>query len=266
MGCYQPVNSALRSLNILLVLNRQRVCTIDHIHKQTGLPKPTIVRFLETLIDAGFVAKEEWDNGYRVTSKVNALSCGFHGSPMVVEAGRPWALALTRVHKFPVAIAVPDGDAVMICYTTAAEATVTPYHALIHKRMGLISKALGRAFLSFCTPEEREMTMQLLESTEHPDSDMMLAPGTIEQLIRNDQVRGYSERVAAAKPEASSSVAVPITWPSSDKVIATIGLTYYASAVSRKQIVRTYVPQLQSASESISESIAQMNTALDVAQ
>lgn len=263
MGCYQPVNSALRSLDILLVLNRQRVCTVDHIHKHTGLPKSTVVRFLETLIDAGFVAKEEWDNGYRVTSKVTALSCGFHGGPMVVEAGRPWALALTRVHKWPAAIAVPDGDAVMICYTTAAEATVTPYHAIIHKRMGLVSKALGRSFLSFCTPEEREMTMRLLRTTENPDSELMQAPGSVEQLIRTDRKQGFSERLAVTKPEASSSVAVPIYWPDTPKVIATIGLTYYASAVSRAQIVETYVPQLQAASKAIGESMAKMSTELE---
>ncbi|MDF0600441.1 helix-turn-helix domain-containing protein [Psychromarinibacter sp. C21-152] len=263
MSCYSPVNSALRSLDILVVLNRQRVCTLDHIHKHTGLPKSTIVRFLETLVKAGYVAKEEWDKGYRVTSQVTALSCGFHGGPMVVEAGRPWALALTRVHRWPAAIAVPDGEAVMICYTTAPEAAVTPYHAIIHKRLGLVSKALGRAFLSFCPPEERAMTMRLLETTEHPDSALMRAPGSVEQLIATDRREGFSERVATATPEASSSVAVPIYQPGSQTVIATIGLTYYASAVSRKQIVETYVPQLQSASRAIGDSIARMTTALE---
>lgn len=266
MGCYQPVNSALRSLDILLVLNRQQVCTVDHIHKHTGLPKSTVVRFLETLIDAGFVAKEEWENGYRVTSKVTALSCGFHGGPLVVEAGRPWALALTRVHKWPAAISVSDGDAVLICYTTAAEATVTPYHAIMQKRLSLVSKALGRAYLSFCTPEEREMTLRLLRATEHADSEYMRAPGSVEQLIRTDQAQGFSERIALARPEASSSVAVPIYRSESQKVIATIGLTYYARAVSRKQITETYVPQLQAASKAISDSISKMSTALEVVQ
>lgn len=262
MGCYHPVNSALRSLDILVVMNRQRVCTVDHIHKSTGLPKPTVVRFLETLIEAGYVAKE-WDKGYRVTSQVASLSCGFHGGPMVVEAGRPWALALTRVHKWPVAIGVPDGNAIMICHTTSADAAVTPYHAIIHKRLGLVSKALGRAYLSFCPPEERAMTMRLLQTTDHPDSGLFRAAGAVEQLIRTDQREGFSERVATPTPEASSSVAVPIYDPGAPKVIATIGLTYYASAVSRREIVETYVPQLKAASKAIGDSIAGMKAALE---
>lgn len=263
MGCYHPVNSVLRSLDILVVLNRTRVATVDHIHKVTGYPKPTIVRFLETLIEAGYVVKEEWDKGYRVTSQVASLSCGFHGGPMVVEAGRPWALALTRVHKWPAAIGVPDGNAVLVSYTTSPEAAVTPYHALVHKRLGLVSKALGRAYLSFCPPDERKMAMRLLETTEHPDTALMSASGTVEQLIRTDQKMGFAERVATTTPEASSSVAVPIFEPGSPKVIATLGLTYYASAVSRKEIVETYVPQLQAASRSIGESILKMKNALE---
>src|SRR5690606_25447673 len=145
MASYMPVNSVLRSLEVLRILNRQRVSSVDLIHQLTGLPKPTIVRLLETLIAAGYVSKEVRDKGYRVTSQVNALSCGFHGAPLAVEAGRPWAQELTRVHKWPAAIAVPDGNAVLVCDTTSGESPMAPYHGLIHKKLGLITKALGRA-------------------------------------------------------------------------------------------------------------------------
>lgn len=264
MSSYHPVNSALRSLDILVVLNRQQVCTVDHIHRQTDLPKPTIVRFLETLIEAGYVAKEEWNKGYRVTSQVASLSCGFHGGPMVVEAGRSWAMALTRVHKWPASIAVPDGNAVRICHTTASDAAISPYHAIINKRMGLVSKALGRAYLSFCPSEEQRLALQLLQTTEHPDSEFMTAPSMVERLIQKDRNQGFAERMPLAVPEASSSVAVPIYDPNSTKIIATIGLTYYASAVSRRQIVETYVPQLHAASKAITDSITEIKDAFEV--
>src|SRR5690606_18575917 len=77
MSSYAPVTSVMRSLELLAILNRQRISTIEHMHRLTSLPKPTIVRLLETLMAAGYVARDVRGKGYQVTSQVNALSCGF---------------------------------------------------------------------------------------------------------------------------------------------------------------------------------------------
>lgn len=262
MTSYLPVNSALRTLEILKILNRQRISSVHHIHQVSGLPKPTIVRLLETLITAGFVSKEKQDKGYRITSQVAALSCGFHGAPLAVEAGRPWAQELTRVHRWPVAIAVPDGNAVVVCDTTCGESPMAPYHALIYKRLGLVTKALGRAYLAFCQSEERRLTMQLLETSNHLDSGIMKSPGMVEHLIEQTQKMEFAERYGTTS-DASSSVAVPIYEYGKDKVLATIGMTYYTKAVRREDVLERYVPQLKAASTAISESVERMSKALD---
>lgn len=263
MTSYLPVNSVLRSLEILKVLNRQRVSSVSHLHQITQLPKPTIVRLLETLIAAGFVSKEDRDKGYRVTSQVNALSCGFHSAPLAVEAGRPWTQKLTRVHKWPAAIAVPDGNAVIVYDTTCGESPIAPYHAIMHKRLGLVSPALGMAYLAFCSPEERRLTMRLLETSSHPDSAMMDAPGLIEQLISTSQAVEFAERAGDRTKVASSSIAVPIYENDGGNVVATIGITYYTSAVNREEIVEKYVPHLKAASAGITETIARLTTSLE---
>ncbi|MEO1987852.1 MAG: helix-turn-helix domain-containing protein [Martelella sp.] len=263
MNSYLPVNSVLRSLEVLKILNRQRVSSVDHIHRVSGLPKPTVVRFLETLIEAGYVSKRESDKGYRVTSQVAALSCGFHGAPLAVEAGRPWAQELTRVHKWPVAIAVPNGNAVMVCDTTCGESPMAPYHALIYKRMGLVTTALGRAYLAFCPPEERRLTMQLLKNSAHPDSEIMELSDMVDHVIRVTQKMRFAERIGVKASEPSSSVAVPIYGHDEGKILATIGMTYYTRAVRREDVLKRYVPQLKAASAAITESIKRMSNALD---
>ncbi len=263
MNSYLPVNSVLRSLEVLKILNRQRVSSVDHIHRVSGLPKPTVVRLLETLIEAGYVSKRESDKGYRVTSQVAALSCGFHGAPLAVEAGRPWAQELTRVHKWPVAIAVPNGNAVMVCDTTCGESPMAPYHALIYKRMGLVTTALGRAYLAFCPPEERRLTMQLLKNSEHPDSEIMELSDMVDHVIRVTQKMRFAERIGVKASEPSSSVAVPIYGHDEGKILATIGMTYYTRAVCREDVLKRYVPQLKAASAAITESIKRMSNALD---
>jgi IclR family mhp operon transcriptional activator len=263
MTSYTPVNSVLRTLEVLKIMNRQRVTSVDHIHKVSGLPKPTVVRLLETLIAAGYVSKEESDKGYRITSQVTALSCGFHGAPLAVETGRPWTQELTRVHRWPAAIAVPDGNAVVVCDTTCRDSPMAPYHALINKRLGLVTMALGMAYLAFCPPEERRLTMRLLETSDHPDTKIMGSPGMVEQLIRNAQKVQFAERMGSMTSDQSSSVAVPIYEYGKTKILATIGMTYYTSAVSREDVVKRYVPHLKMASAAISESIVRMKRALE---
>lgn len=258
MTSYTPVNSVLRSLDVLKVLNRRSVTSVNQIHQISDLPKPTIVRLLETLIAANYVVKNENGQGYRVTSHVSELSCGFHGAPMAVEAGRPWSQKLTRDLKWPAAIAVPDGNAVVVHDTTCGDSPMSPYHANIHKRLGLISMPLGRAYFAFCTPEEQKLTLRLLKESEHPDSNMMNAPGLIEQLLSTCRQAQFAERVGGEANHVSSGVAVPIYDREKQKVLATIGITYYTSAVRREEVIETYVPQLQAAAIGISETIIRL--------
>lgn len=260
MTSYSPVNSVLRSLDVLKVLNRRTVTSVGQIHQITDLPKPTIVRLLETLVAAKYVTKDQYGRGYQVTSQVSELSCGFHGAPLAVEAGRPWSQKLTRDLKWPAAIAVPDGNVVVVHDTTCGDSPMSPYHANIHKRMGLISMPLGRAYLAFCAPDEQAMVMRLLETSEHPDSELMKAPDLISQLLNTSKRAKFAERVGGEANHVSSGVAVPIYDQDKRTVLATIGITYYTSAVRREEIVEKFVPHLQAASAGISETIVRLTS------
>ncbi|MFC7554622.1 helix-turn-helix domain-containing protein [Pseudoroseomonas wenyumeiae] len=122
-----PVQSVLRALSILKELNRQQNTTVDQLHRRTNLPKPTIMRLLGTLAAAGLVTKAERGLGYQVTSDVVSLSAGFHGGPLVAEAGRPWAVDLTRRLRWPAAITVPAHGRVAVSVSTVADSAVSPF-------------------------------------------------------------------------------------------------------------------------------------------
>ena len=46
MSSSTPVRSVVRAIEMLQALNRQPVSTIEWLHAQTRIPKPTIVRLL----------------------------------------------------------------------------------------------------------------------------------------------------------------------------------------------------------------------------
>ena len=50
-----PINAVARAVELLQALNRQPVSTVDVLHRQTGVPKPSIIRLLQTLAAKGLV-------------------------------------------------------------------------------------------------------------------------------------------------------------------------------------------------------------------
>src|SRR6186713_3753184 len=82
---YPPVKSVCRALDVLLTVNKLRIASLTAIHEETGFPKSTIVRMLETLRAEGYVARDNMCGGYRVTSRVQKLNSGYQGISEIIE-------------------------------------------------------------------------------------------------------------------------------------------------------------------------------------
>ena len=250
---YRPVHAVQRALTLLCALNTRGVSSIDALYRSTGLPKPTIVRLMETLIAEGYVTKDKKQGGYLVTSLVQSLSCGFHADPLVVQAGRPWASALTRRLQWPISIALLDESDVVIRFSTVSDSPVSPAHATINMRLSLLDRAMGLSYLAFCPEGEREILLHILETSRAKDLAAAGGRRSIEdrlQLIRKD---GYSTRGKRVEPLSSGTVAVPIM--DDGRVLATMGMGYFRSAVTEERIAQHYVPIMQESAAHIVEQV-----------
>jgi IclR family mhp operon transcriptional activator len=254
MASFPPVQSVQRALRLLVELNKQRVTTIAELHRRTGLPKPTIVRLLETLRAEGFVSNDRRLGGYQVTSHVATLSDGFHGAPLIIEAARPWAIELTRRLKWPVAVAVLEADAVVVRYSTIADSPISPFHATINMRLSLVARGLGRAYLAFCSQEERRLLVRMLMASRRAEDRPKNLAKVVEQVVRATRHRGYAQRDPNVEPKNSDTIAVPIM--TEGRVLATYGLTYFRSAVTRSDLTGSLVPALKESRARIEESLA----------
>jgi IclR family mhp operon transcriptional activator len=248
-----PVESVRRAFHLLHELNRQRVSSVRHLHTATGLPKPTIVRLLDTLIALGDVVNDRRQGGYQVTSLVRSLSSGFHGDPLVVEAARPWAIAFTRKFQWPVAVAVLDRDAVAVRFSTIPDSPVSPFHASINMRLQLMSRALGRAYIAFCPPNERNLLLQMLAASSDPEDEVARDRDAALTLLAMIRQAGFSERAATVEPKSSSTIAVPLML--GRKVLATVGVTYFTSAIPKAEAIARYVPPLKEMARNIQTSV-----------
>jgi IclR family mhp operon transcriptional activator len=248
-----PVESVRRAMHLLHELNRQKVSSVRHLHHTTGLPKPTIVRLLNTLVDLGYVVNDQRQGGYQVTSLVRSLSAGFHGDPLVVEAARPWAIAFTRKFQWPVAVAVLDGDAVAVRFSTIPDSPVSPFHATINMRLQLMSRALGRAYIAFCPPNERNLLLDMLATSKDPEAAAARDRNAALTLLAMIRRAGFAERSAMVEPKSSSTIAVPVMM--GRKVLATVGVTYFTSALPNAEATARYVPLLKEMAKNIQTSV-----------
>lgn len=251
MGVGQ-VQSVTRAFALLEELNRHRAASLNALHHATGLPKPTIVRLLKTLCAMGFVVNDRRQGGYAVGPRVKGLSNGYNGDPLVIEASRAWTLAFTSENQWPLAVGVLDGPSVVVGFSTSGDSPVAPLQSFINRRLSLVSRAMGRAYLAYCPLNERRVLLELISRHGGTEDKRALKRGEVDAMIRTVRRHGYAERHPSLDP-GSSTIAVPIM--GENRVLATLGMTFFTSVVSRPECSRHYVPKLQAVAKSIATTV-----------
>lgn len=225
---YPPVNAVCRALHVLRIVNGKRIATVNDIYAETAIPRPTIVRMLETLMHEGYVVRDNMCGGYRVTERVAELSEGYSGISRVIEVARPLSIGLTRQIKWPIGLGVLDKDAIEILYWTGTISPVVHTNTILRKRADLFKSAMGRAYMAFCAEEEREGHIVRIKQ------DFAGEFGIREELAfrnRLDRIRlaGYAVRDPRTEPIRMTTFGVPIL--ERDKVAAVMSVSFFKASV-----------------------------------
>ena len=162
MGAIKPVEPVVRALKLLEALNRKSASSLGDLRAATGLPKPTLVRLLDTLIAAGYGARISSEAGYRITEHVLALSIGLRFIDRIVDAAMPAMSQFTREHEWPIGLAKVRDGVVALLHSTAPQSPLSFERAGYNRTYPLIPSALGQAYLAFCTAEERRRLIEEL--------------------------------------------------------------------------------------------------------
>jgi IclR family mhp operon transcriptional activator len=255
---YQPVESVRRALEILRSLNHLKIGSVSDLHRVTGFPKPTIIRMLETLIVDDYVARDNLCGGYRVTRKARELNSGYAGISMVIDAARPWVLELTERLKWPIAIGVPDGDAIALQFSPHAHA-----NTVLGRRPNLHTSAMGRAYLSFCDEAERERClrgMRLDPKLRFGDEEER----QLRQLLKRIRRDGYAMREPRTWPYCTTTIASPIR--SDGAVVALATISFFTNAIAKSEVMQRAVRPLMETCARIEQSIELIRSSSAIAQ
>jgi IclR family mhp operon transcriptional activator len=154
------VEPVRRSLAILEALGRGPHATISALAAETGLPRPTVVRLLQTLVALGYATRISRTLGYRLTDRVLGLAQGIRFVDHFVDVAAPHMRRFTQEHGWPLYLGTISHRAITIRYSTATESPMSFEGAALQRRSPILSSALGRAWLAFCSTEERRTALR----------------------------------------------------------------------------------------------------------
>lgn len=247
----EHIRSVERAIDVLQALNRRPLSTLQDLHSDTGLPKPSIVRLLRTLEAKGLAAQSSSYGAYQLRSGVKSLASGFHHEPLIVEIAEPIMIDFTRREGWPLSLGLFDVDAVIVRACTIRYTALSLEHSALDRRLSLIRHAMGRAYLAFGSPQERENLIAIHRRSRRCD-DYAHDEEAITAMIERIRERGYALRDPRTEPR-SATIGVPIY--DHGRVIASLGVTWIAAAMTVKDAVERYLPILHGISRTITDKL-----------
>lgn len=210
-----------RSFTILEALSRRPHGTIAALAEETGLPRPTVARLLNTLLELGYVTQVSRLIGYRLTDRVLGLAQGIRFIDHFVDVAAPHMHRFTQKHGWPLYLGSISHRAITIRYSTAAESPLSFERTALQRRSPILSGALGRAWLAFSADEERRAILRDLGVRY--DAKLTAAFAR----IRRD---GYAFAVMQGRLQG---IAVAIR--KNDRVMGCISMRFVRSAMSEAE-------------------------------
>lgn len=251
------VESVVRGLEILRLLNLQTGQTLSQLADGSGLPRGTAYRMLFTLETSGLV--ERIQNRYWITQKVRSLSHGYDND-WASEIARPIVRELGRSLHWPVTLSEQSGSAAMVRETTDDDSPLVFEATKPGFRMSMLDTASGRILLAY-SPRRKQRA--LLDYLRHHTS----YPGTLGRVDNNEfddiggriRERGYD--LLPVPHGKQTAIAVPVV-NQSGYAVAALAIRYFNSAMNSADALGGLLGPLQASAAQISASLCEQEGVL----
>jgi IclR family transcriptional regulator, mhp operon transcriptional activator len=248
----RTIEALSRGLLVIESLNRRAYTTLAELHHDTELPKSTLVRLLDTLISGGYVRRISRTLGYCLTDRVTLLAAGFQSTDRIVEASRQHLRIVTRNHKWPLAIATLDGDAMQVRYSTLSHSPFSLDRIYIGRRIAFLISALGRVYFAFSSEETRAVLLSALQGTDLEINQAANDAAYINELVKTVRRDGYAIS-GPITDDRAFGLAVPVL--KNGEALAAITMRFIRSAITPADAAKKFVPVLQKTAANIAAEV-----------
>ncbi len=252
----KPIRTALRTLRVLAELNVRAPASAAEVARALGMARATAYRFLETLVESGFVAKDGKDGRYRPTHLVRTLSCGFEDENWLVECARPTVQQLGEELVWPIAISTISGPGMLLRESTDAQSPLAINRFTPGRRISLVGTASGRIYLAYCSQDQRETLLDMLRHSEDPDDFQARNRSALQAELNVVRQNGYALTQRPRRFSNQSALAVPVLTPENSRIVASLSIRFSETAIKEQAALEKFLPKLRVAAENIGASVA----------
>lgn len=247
------IRSVERAIELLQAMNRRPLSTLHDLHRETGLPKPSIVRLLRTLEAKGLARQSASYGTYQLLGRVKTLSSGFHHEPLVIEVAEEIMIDFTKQEGWPLALALFDLNAMVVRASSIPYTSLSLLHSSLNMRLSMVSRALGRCYLAHSPPGEQQIILEIVKRSTDPEDRPAHDGEAMARMMDHVRSRGYATRAPGIETR-SSTIAVPVR--DEGRLVACLGFTWIAAAMPMQAAVAQYLPRVVATAEAISQELA----------
>ena len=183
------VSSVVRVVSILDRLSLERSVSLETLSRDTHLAKPTVLRFLQTLQELGYVRRDERER-WAITFKLFSMGSRALEHLDLYVAARPVAEELAGELGETVHMGILEGDAAVYVLKIESKYTIRMF-SRVGRRIPLYCTAIGKTLLAFSAPEERAAILKDLKLVAFTPKTLSSRHG-LEAELEKIRARGYT--------------------------------------------------------------------------
>lgn len=206
----EAVRALTRGLAILRHINAMGEARPGEIARALGIPRPSVYRLLQTLEEAGYVAFSGSANLVRVTRLAASLGDGSALASALCQIAAPLFAEYGARLVWPLDLTIYHDAAMVIQETTHGRSPLSIDRAMIGYRLPVLRTSAGRAYLAYCSDEERALILAHLRRLGDPADEPFLEPAWLARMIDDTRLRGLALRDAGEFRPQTASMAMPV--------------------------------------------------------
>lgn len=252
----RPIRALMRGLDSLQQLNRHNGATVTDIAKAVGLPRTTAYRVLETLCVSGYAVRDLSDDRYRLTTKVRSLSDGYDDESWVQEIAKPMLNKLADDVVWPLALSTLSGMSMLVRETTDRDSPLALERYSAGLRVPVLGSSSGRAYLAFCSDEQREVLLEVLQKSDRAEDKISRDRQMVERILADVRRNGFAVFDNPSMQEMS--IAVPLYVKG--RVIGGIVVRFIRSALTADQAIDKHIAFMKNTAKEIGTAFDEAHT------
>lgn len=251
----KSIRALARGLEVFKALHQHRSASLQELHDDTGLAKPTLLRILKTLEEAGIVRRSASDGRYRVSASVRFFGRNLGEEDAIAEQAAPVLDRLCRDVLWPSDLAVYKDGVMEILESSRHQTPFMVNRDRIGFRVHMLMSAMGRIYLAFSPAAERRAILLRLSQSGDPYDHAARNPAAVLADLARDRARGYAVREAGygrwgfTERSHAGAIAVPVL--QGKRVLASLSLSWAAGATTRERMVEQHLDRLKAAAAEI---------------